>query len=255
MKLEVLLSVMNLKNEDLNNMNITTNCVVINQCNVNDYKKYKNFKIYSYNEVGISNSRNKALEHSNGDILLFCDDDVTYYDNYEKKVINEFKKNKDADVIMFNFDSPNRFQKKNLRCKRLRIYNSLRYGTINIAIRREALEKSGIKFNLLFGTNKQFNSGEDTLFIVDLFKKKLKIYSSTLTIGCVKNESSTWFKGYNEKYFFDKGALFCAISKNLRYILFIQYLFRHKEVLNDMAFICAFKQMCMGAKEYIKVIE
>ena len=32
MDLQVLLSVMNLKKEDLNKMNITSKCVVINQC-------------------------------------------------------------------------------------------------------------------------------------------------------------------------------------------------------------------------------
>ena len=254
MKLEVLLSVMNLKKEELNNMNIATDCIVINQCKVNNYEKYKNFKIYSYNEVGISNSRNKALEHAKGDIILFCDDDVVYYKDYEKKIINEFKNNKDADAIMFYFDSPNRYQKMNKKNKRLYLYNSLKYGTINIAIKKEVIEKYNIRFNSLFGSKEHFNSGEDTLFIVDLLRNKIKIYSSIVILGKVNNESSTWFKGFNEKYFFDKGAIFCAINKKLRHLLFLQYLIRHKEVLNDIGFIKAYKQMCLGSKEYIKVI-
>ena len=82
MKLEVLLSVLNLDEKKLKKMNITTNCIVINQCDKNDFKEKKNFKIYSYNERGISLSRNRALEKSTGDILLFCDDDFQYIDNY-----------------------------------------------------------------------------------------------------------------------------------------------------------------------------
>ena len=84
MKLEVLLSVMNLKKDKLKEMKITSNCIVINQTNYNKYEKFKNFKIYSYKEKGISKSRNRALEQSTGDILLFCDDDVIYYDNLDK---------------------------------------------------------------------------------------------------------------------------------------------------------------------------
>ena len=53
MKLEVLLSVMNLKKEELDKMNITSKCTVINQCDKKDFEKYKNFNIYSYNEKGL----------------------------------------------------------------------------------------------------------------------------------------------------------------------------------------------------------
>ena len=252
MKLEVLLSVMNLKRQDLDKMNITSDCIVINQCKKNDFEKYNNFKIYSYDEIGISNSRNRALEHASLDILLFCDDDIVYNSDYENIVLNEFYNNKDADIIFFNFDSPNRYQKKNTKNKRLHIYNSLKYGTFNIAIRRESLLRCNIKFNTLFGSKKNYHSGEDTLFIVDCLKNNLNLYSSTKNIGIVYQKESTWFKGYNKKYFFDKGALFCAISKHLRYLLFIQYLLRHKEVLIDIKFIDAYKQMIDGANSYLR---
>lgn len=251
MKLEVLLSVMNIKKNHLDNMNITSDCVVINQCNKNGYEEYKNFKIYSYDELGISNSRNRALEHCKGDILLFCDDDVIYYKDYENKIINEFKNNKNVDVIMFNLDSINRYQKKNKKNKRLHIYNSLKYGTFNIAVKRKILEKNNINFNKLFGSREYFNSGEDTLFIVDLLKNNAKIYSSKITIGKVSQKESTWFKGYNEKYFIDRGAIFCAINKRFRYLLFIQYLVRHKQVLVNINLKNAFKLMCKGAKIYM----
>lgn len=252
MKLQVLLSVMNLNKNDLDKMNITSECIVINQCKENKFEIYKNFKIYSYNEIGISNSRNRALEHASGDILLFCDDDVIYNSDYENIVLKEFKNNKSADVIFFNFDSPNKFQKKNVKNKRLHIYNSLKYGTVNIAIRKDLLYKNNIKFNTLFGSKDNYNSGEDTLFIVECIKKKLKLYSSVKNIGIVYQDKSTWFKGYNDKYFFDKGALFCAINKHLRYLLFLQYLIRHKEVLVDTKFTTAYKLMISGANSYLR---
>ena len=116
MKLEVLLSVMNLNIKDLDKMNITSKCTVINQCGKNDFFKYKNFNIYSYDELGLSNSRNRGLEHATEDIILLCDDDVVYNKDYEKIVLEEFKNNK-ADVIIFNLECPNRKIKMNKKIK------------------------------------------------------------------------------------------------------------------------------------------
>ena len=39
MKLEVMLSIMNLKKEDLDKMNITSKCTVINQCDKEEYEE------------------------------------------------------------------------------------------------------------------------------------------------------------------------------------------------------------------------
>lgn len=252
MELEVLLSVMNLKKEDLDKMNITSSCIVINQCDRNEYEEYKNFKIYSYNQRGISKSRNKALRHSTKDILLFCDDDVIYNKDYEKIILDEFKNNPKADVIFFNFDSPNRKVKQHKKSKRLHIYNSLRYGAYNIAVKRNSI--ANINFNQLFGSKEHYHSGEDTMFIVDCLKNKLKLYSSTKNIGTVYHLESTWFKGYDEKYFFDKGALFTAINKNIRHLLFFQYLLRYRNILTNISFIKAYKLMIKGSNSYLEKV-
>lgn len=255
MKLEVLLSVMNLKNKQLDKMNITSKCTVINQCDKNSSFKYKNFDIYSYNEKGLANSRNRGLQHVSSDIVIFCDDDVVYNEEYESIIVNEFKKNNGADVIIFNIDSPNRKIKINKKSKRLHFYNILRYSSQRIAFRRSSIEKNNIRFNSLFGSGSKYTSGEDTLFLVDCLRKKLRIYSSALNIGVVNHTKSSWFKGYNEKYFFDKGALFTAIDKNFRYFLMIQYLLRHKEVLVNYNFREAYKIMKRGSIDYLKSSE
>ncbi len=251
MNLEVMLSVMNFKKENLDEMNITSKCTVINQCGINRIETYKNFNIYSYDELGCSNSRNRGLEHVNEDIILICDDDIVYNENYEKIVLNEFERNPKADVIMFNMYSPNRKTRVIKNRKRLHIYNSLNYASYNIAFRRNSVFSKHIKFNTDFGPNAKYNNGEDTMFIVDILKNKLKIYSSPENLGIAYNKTSTWFKGYNEEYFFNKGALFTAISRKFRILLILQYLLRHKEVLKDIIFSDAFKLMMKGSKDYI----
>lgn len=72
MKLEVLLSVMNLNIKELKRFNITSDAIIINQCEKLDYQKKGKIKIYSFPEKGVGLSRNNALIRATGDILLFC---------------------------------------------------------------------------------------------------------------------------------------------------------------------------------------
>ncbi|CEP47881.1 Glycosyl transferase family 2 [[Clostridium] sordellii] len=88
--LEVLVSTMNQKDYSLiKKMNIQTDALFINQCDLNQYeelKKYeKNIRIISNTERGLSKSRNQALLNAKGDICLIADDDIKYVDGYEKK--------------------------------------------------------------------------------------------------------------------------------------------------------------------------
>lgn len=252
MKLEVMLSVMNLNKQDLDKMNISTKCTVINQCKNNGFKKYKNFDIYSYNERGTSRSRNRGLEHIAEDIILICDDDIVYNDDYAQNVLNEFENNKRADVILFNFKSPNRKKRIIKKRKKLHIYNSLNYATYNIAFRKSSI--GNIQFNEMFGPGAIFNNGSDTIFIRDIFKNGLVVYSSPIYLGTVYNNNSTWFTGYNDKFFFNKGALFTAINPKLRHILILQFLIRHREILSEIPFFKAYKIMLKGSEEYLKII-
>ena len=125
MKLEVLLSVMNLDENNLSKMNITSKCTVINQCGKNDFHVSKNFNIYDSKDIGLSNSRNLGLNKLTEDIIILCDDDVVYNSDYEEKIVSEFENNKDADIIIFNIDSPNRKIKLNKKNKRLKLFNIL----------------------------------------------------------------------------------------------------------------------------------
>ena len=254
MKIEVLLSVMNLKNYDLDKMNITSKCLVINQCGEKSVSEYKNFTIYSYDEIGLSNSRNRGLEKVSEDIILLCDDDVIYNDDYESIILDEFKKNISADIIIFNISSPNRKIRRINKSKRLHLFNPVGYSSQRIAFRRESIINNKIVFNTLFGAGALYSSGEDTLFIVDSLKNKLKVYLSSKYIGTVEHNKSTWFNGYDEKYFYDKGALYTAISIRFRKLLMIQYLIRHKEVLKNIKFKKAYEEMKKGSNNYLERI-
>lgn len=215
MTIQVLISTMNQKDYSLlDRMNIQSDAIVVNQCDVNEIVEFKykehNIKWISLAERGIGLSRNTALMRATADILLFADDDVVYCDDYPQIVCSEFSRYSRADFFTFNLESlnvkrPEHLDKKN---HRLHWYNSLRYGAFRFCIRRVAALKNNLFFSLLFGGGACHQAGEDNLFITQSLKRGLNVRASCKTIGSVAQKESTWFNGYNEKYYFDRGYLF-----------------------------------------------
>ena len=69
---------------------------------------------------------------------------------------------------------------------------------------------NNITFALLFGGGAKYGAGEDVTFIQDCIKAGLRVYKSPIIVSTMKQDSSTWFKGYDRKYYKDKGALLAA---------------------------------------------
>ena len=58
------------------------------------------------NEGGLN--RNHIWMRADADICLFADDDVRYDDHYAEKILTEFSKHPEADVLLFNFHCKNK---------------------------------------------------------------------------------------------------------------------------------------------------
>lgn len=246
MRLEVLVSTMKQSNFDLiKKMNIRSDAIIINQFNSMNYeevvKEYGKIRMYTFNERGVGLSRNSALMRSDADIVLFADDDVVYVDDYKNIIIKEFENNPQVDIIIFNISSGNNCAipqfKKN---KKLHLHNILKFGTYRIAARRNSLLKNNITFSLLFGGGAKYSAGEDSFFLRDCIKSGLKCMGSVKDIGIVTHEESTWFKGYNEKYFFDKGVFARAMFKHrsIAYLFCLQDYYRHKNLYFIDTILC-----------------
>ncbi|MGK9181275.1 glycosyltransferase family 2 protein [Priestia filamentosa] len=258
MKVEVLVSTMNQTDLKLvDRMNIKGDAIVINQSNKVDFTTLKKgnhcIRMFSFNERGIGLSRNSALMRSTADICLMADDDVIYFDDYEDIIKRAFANNPEADMIVFNLPAENESRdgnSDNEREYRVNYMNFMRYGTIRLAFKRESILKSNIYFSLLFGGGAKYGSGEDTLFIYNCLRKGLKIYTCPMQIGIVKQESSSWFQGYNEKYFYDKGVLYNHISRKFSYLLIFQFILRkYKLYKKEMRMIDAMRYMIKGRNE------
>ena len=109
----------------------------------------------------------------------------------------------------------------------LHFWNRNPYGSVSVAFRLISHRKYNIWFSNLLGAGSKYGSGEDTLFINE-FRKKGKVYLCCEKLGMVDFSSSTWFKGYDEKYFFNQGAKIAAINPKLRWIYFVYYAVKMK---------------------------
>lgn len=246
-------------------MNVKENYVVVNQTNFAEYTKLSynnndsNIYVISNEDRGLSKSRNIAIKYSNADICLVCDDDIVFVDDYETKIISMYNQLKDADVIIYDYStsSKTRYCKKlSESVKMLRMIDLLKVSSVRISFKRDSIIKNNIKFDELFGAGSVFSSGEENLFLKECYKKGLKIYYYPEIICDVDFEESSWFTGFNDKYFQSKGALsyvFWGRVYHLYNLYFVVSKFNlYKKEIN---FLSALHNMYIGRKMYKKYID
>lgn len=248
-QIEVLVATMNQGKEDLalaDKMNLQTDALIINQTDTVHFSEThvheKHIQMYSFNERGVGLSRNNALMRAKASICMMADDDMVYVDGYEKIVTDAYVKYPDADFIVFNvrIHYQDRTEERVKKEGKVSFFNSLRYGTVTFSFKRESILKKNMSFSLLFGGGTNHGSGEDSLFIWTALKKGLKVYAVPDIIADVYNYESSWFQGYTDKFYYDKGALFKALAPRLYPLLNLQFAIR--------------KQKAYGSKKNIRDI-
>ncbi|MBR3683452.1 MAG: glycosyltransferase [Lachnospiraceae bacterium] len=239
-----------------NKMNIGSDAIIVNQGDSYEFVQYKhrggrNIVAYTFAERGVGLSRNTALMRADADIVLFSDCDIVYEDDYREKVLSEFEKNPKADMILFNVDvEPDRKTYQIDDYGRVRWYNCGRYPTYSMAVRLDKLRKYNICFSLLFGGGAKYSNGEDSLFIRDCIKKGLKVYKAPVLIGAETPGESTWFRGYTEKFFVDRGVLYHYLYGRLAPIMARRFIHKNKETMCQFITTrMALKFMKQGMKE------
>ncbi|MBQ7261546.1 MAG: glycosyltransferase family 2 protein [Lachnospiraceae bacterium] len=279
MRLQVLLSAMNLKDESyVDTLNITSDAVVVNQCSkqspyadtvrdpsglVNPSLSIERIKRENINgdthevvfiessERGLSRSRNMAIEKAEADICIFCDNDVEYVSGYERLILRAFEKHKDADVLVFYIRRKEKPVPNYQREKRMGYLSVLKIFSPEIAFRRGNIKD--IRFDTLFGAGARFQMGEENIFLYDCLKKGKKIYYIPVKIADLRQEESTWFKGYDKEFFIARGANYAAMTSLFSEVLMLQFAVRKYRLYKDStSFINAVKFMHEGRKEWKK---
>lgn len=223
-------------------MHLGSDAIVINQCNENAeseylYNQYR-IRCYHIDERGVGRSRNLALEHADREFILFSDEDIVYDDGYADKITYAFKMHSRADVLLFNVkQSPGRETYHISDYGRVFWFNYGRYPSYAIAARTARLKNAGIQFSLLFGGGAPYMNGEDSLFLHDCLEKGLRLYHVPERIGREVERESTWFKGYTEKFFFDRGVLYHYLYGSMAYPLGLRFLIKgRKNMCSEIPF-------------------
>ncbi|MBR2320405.1 MAG: glycosyltransferase [Clostridia bacterium] len=240
MKLQVLAVTMH--REDLSiaeQMNIRCDALVANQADREETiirdTDHGRWRMITTTTRGVGRNRNIALEAADGDVLLLADDDVTYRDDMPDQVRQAFADYPQADVLIFGLDMVRDgqvFETRSEPVQRIRIWNAMRYGTCRIAIRREALERTGIRFHESFGGGCPFSAGEDSLFVKSCLDHGLRMYAHPYVLGSCCKDQSSWFTGYNDKYFYDKGVLVRRLFPYTAYLMALYFAVRFKRETN-----------------------
>ena len=256
-RVELLISVLEQSNIEqlLYRMEVNSDAVITNQADREEKEilTFRGHRVVSVTspERGVGKSRKRCLLESQDEIVLFADQDMIYETGYASAIEAEFDAHPEADMILFNVDiEEERRTFHNEAWKRVKWYNCGRYGAVTFAIRREKLLATGVEYSLLFGGGAKYLAGEDSMFLKDLMDAGIKVYASPVTIGREAAGESTWFRGYDERFFHDRGVLYHFLYGHLATAWSLRFLLAHKAKLcKDIPLAKAFSFMRNGIKE------
>lgn len=240
-------------------MNIHSDVMFANQADTTamtelDFENH-HARMVTTNTRGVGINRNTTLLHARGEICLFADDDVTYYDNLEERILAEFDNHPDADIIIFNLDTDsNKTPIRYSKTKKCGHFSRMPWGAVRIAFRLDSVRKANIWFTTLFGGGCVFPSGEDSMWLNNARKKGLTFYVSKETIGKISYAESSWFTGFDEKFFYGKGAYYQNVYPKTTNLWFLYMLFRYRNRNSDLTNTEKLKWMRNGREGYKKML-
>lgn len=253
-KTEILLSCMFLSDskEMIKRSHITSDTVIINQCDEENYKEENIcnalLRTFSVTDRGLTKSRNLAISKSQADICIICDDDEIFNEGYEKAVSSAYDALPDADIIIF--DMVDRPLKWGNSIKKLSYIDLMSVSSWQITFRREKLLASGVLFDENMGAGSGNGAEEEFRFLTQCRKAKLRIYHYPFRLASVAQTQSTWFKGFDEEFFVNRGNTTRYImGLPLSVIYAAYYAFAKRKQLSGMSMLRAFSYTVKGIKE------
>lgn len=234
MKLEILMSCMFQQGEAIvHDSAITGDVLVINQCDREGERHFSTARgtgrWIDSKTRGLTVSRNLALDGSDADVCLLCDDDELFLPDYEEKILRAYESLPEADVIAFKMvNRPASFPDT---IKQLRFPDTMRISSWQISFRPARLREKGIRFDELLGAGSGNGAEEELKFLTDCRRAGLRIFYVPEEIASVAQKESTWFRGFDAQFFYNRGAttryiLGCPLAA----IYAIYYIVRKREM-------------------------
>ena len=217
-------------------MGLESDAVIVNQTDHDAREtvlwRGRQLKLLSRKERGVGRSRNLALDEAWGDLVLFADEDIVYDSGYAARIVQAFRRRPHTDILLFNLRvNEERRTYWNEKEKAVHRFNCGRYPTFCAAARLSSLRRAGVRFSLLFGGGAPYSNGEDSLFFTDCLRKGLKIRALPVTIGREEPRESTWFHGYDKKFFYDRGVLYAFLYGRMAELWALRFVVTKKKIM------------------------
>ncbi len=252
--LQILLSVMDTDDRHyIDMLNIRRSAVVVDQCaeesDITETVNGNECRFIRTKERGLSRSRNMAMSNAAEDIVILCDNDVRYTDTAAEDIETAFMRNPDAGIIVFFIERPERHEPVYDHEKKMDHMHMMKIFSPEIAIRRSFT--GGLGFDTDFGAGAKYSMGEENIFLFEAARRGIRIIYEPVKIASLIPNESSWFRGYGQKFFSDRGAGYYAMSEKWWLLLSLQFLIRKRKLYSrDISMTEAWKCMCSGKKEY-----
>ena len=142
-----------------------------------------NIRIINQEGKGLSRSRNTALKHARGKILMIADDDVAYMPGFHEEVIRVHRQHNEP-VIIFPFLDENGVPWGDHRPLPYRMKDVEYVYSPQISFKRHLLDTTSIRFNEHFGLGTSLPDLENRIFLTQLMRRSIPIlYAGGQPIG------------------------------------------------------------------------
>lgn len=203
---------------------------------INEYNfQYKHIKI---EKKGISIARNEGLKHISGDILHLTDDDCWFHKDSLKNVYNNIIE-KNPDIITFkSYDPilnkyPKQFHEKEIMGLSKRFL--LKQVSYDIYTNLNKVKVEDLKFDERFGVGQVYNSGEENIYLMDLYNKGYKnicYIPEIIAYHPIKN--NLYLEGMS---FVAKAPLFKRLFGNIKgFPIFLLFAIKKKKFIDNYYF-------------------
>ncbi|MCR4892651.1 MAG: glycosyltransferase family 4 protein [Lachnospiraceae bacterium] len=258
----VLVSAMHLKDWSLiRKLRITGNAVLINQCDEDDRRLVEDgnrrILFLSNRDRGLSRSRNLAMREaasfSENSLCIFCDNDICYVEGYEDRIRRAFDRHPESDILVFFIKRPERQSPIFQRERRMGYLSTMKIFSPEIAFRLDRIRRAGLQMDRDFGAGARYCMGEENIFLFDALRKGLRISYIPEKIADVIPTQSTWFQGYTEDFFRNRGAGYYRMTSCFWFLLCLQFAVRkHSLYRQDQGFCRAISLMIEGKRHYLR---
>ena len=169
-------------------------------------------KLVELKSIGVAKSRNAALQHANGEYLIFGDDDISFKNEGILNAIEYFQSHPECSIILAQaVDEDGNLRKRyESKVTPLKLSNSARAATYEMIVRVDAIRNAKINFDENFGAGAENYLGDEYIFIADALRAGLKGVHLPVVVAIHPKESSGSRWG-NERDLRARAAIFTRV--------------------------------------------